>query len=187
MLSDEQWAELKAGHPAWIERLRNDLQDLARGRCGWAEVLQIPDAELLDLSRMGAARLEHGRLAEAEQTFRVLTQLDPFVPWFWMALGEARGRLGKIAEAVEAYSRCIHEASRIQPPSDVEIRSASLRRGKLYARAGQVEAAYEDFKKVLELDSPSVPDGEQALLAVEALVAEGKLPEQALHALHGPR
>jgi tetratricopeptide (TPR) repeat protein len=185
MLTDVQWTQLKTENPAFLERVRRDLEDLAQGRCGWAEVLRIGDEELLGMARLAAAKLEHGHATEAERVFLALTELDPFVPWFWMALGDARSRQGRLREAVECYGRCIDEASRIRPPSKDEIRSASLRRGKLQVRMQDPNAALGDFTRVLELDNGAVPDAEQAWLAIQALVAEGKLPEARLHSLPG--
>jgi predicted Zn-dependent protease len=187
MDSEQRWTELKDEDPALAERLQKDLQDVAEGRCGWAELLRIPDAELLGMARMAAAKLGVGRPAEAERTFWVLTELDPFVPWFWMALGDARSRLNKTPEAIEAYTRCLHEVMQMDPPSAEEIRAARLRRGRLLVRTGQDQAAYEDLKSVVELDTSFVADGEQAFLAIRALVEEGRLPEQALRELPAPR
>jgi len=187
MLNDEQWADLKAQSPAWIERLRRDLGDLARGRCGWAEVLQIGDAELLGMARLGAGKLESGRAAEAERIFWVLTQLDPFVAWFWMALGDAQAKLGKLERAIEAYGRCLQEAGRMQPPSRDEMRVASLRRGRLLVQVGRPEEAFEDLKRTVELDTAAVPDGERAWVAIQDLAARQLVPQALLLDVPRPR
>lgn len=181
--NEDRWAKLRQAHPATADKLLKGLRDVSQGRRTWAEVLQIQDAELLGMAKMAAAKLEMGRAAEAERTFWALTALDPFVPWFWMALGDARARLSKLTEAIDAYGQCIREASQMQPASTDDIRAASLRRGRLLARAKEAQAALEDFRTVLALDTPSAPDGEQALLAIEALVAAGELPEQVLQGL----
>src|SRR6188768_3371349 len=86
--NEERWAELRRANPATAERLLKDLRDLSRGRRTWAEILQIQDAELLSMAKNAAAKLEMGHAGEAERTFWALTALDPFVPWFWMALGD---------------------------------------------------------------------------------------------------
>jgi tetratricopeptide (TPR) repeat protein len=184
MLTDVQWAQLQTEDPALIERVRRDLEDLARGRCGWAEVLRIGDKELLGIAKVAAAKLKQGRAAEAERIFWALTELDPFVSWFWMALGDARGRQGQIQEAIDCYDRCIHEASQMQPPAEDQIRRASLRRGKLQVRARDVNPAVADFTKVLELDNDETLSGKQAWLAVQALVDSGSLPKEVLDSLH---
>lgn len=71
----------------------------------------------------------------------------------------------------------------MQPPSEAEIRAASLRRGKLYVRTRADLLAFEDFKRVVELGTAAVLDDEQARLAIEALVAEGRVPERLLQTL----
>ena len=184
---EQRWDELRRANPAKAEKILRDLRDVSQGRRTWAEILQVQDPELLGMAKQAAAKLEIGRAAEAERTFSALTDLDPFVPWFWMALGDARARLSKVAGAIDAYGRCIREASRSHPAETDDIRAACLRRGRLLARAQEAQRAFEDFKTVLELDSPLVSDGEQALLAIEALVATGQLSEQALEGLPAPR
>jgi tetratricopeptide (TPR) repeat protein len=180
---NQQWMALRSDNRFSADRLMENLRQLSQGRGTWAELLQIRDAELLDMARMGAAKLEMGQLAAAERAFWALTELDPGVPFFWAALGDSRARLNKLTEAIDAYGQCIREASRVHPPALEEIRSACLRRGKLLVRTQQAKAALEDFRTVLELDTPDSSDGEHARFAIEALVADGRLNEEALAGL----
>ena len=94
---EDRWAELTRSNPATAEKLLTDLRDVSQGRRTWAEVLQLQDAELLSMAKIATAKLEMGHAAEAERTFWTLTALDPFIPWFRMALGDARARLRKVS------------------------------------------------------------------------------------------
>jgi tetratricopeptide (TPR) repeat protein len=184
-LDDAEWERLCGQEPDLVARLRQGLTELAGGRRVWAELLAIPDAELLGMAKLGAANMDLKRYAEAESVFAALCLLDPYVPWFWLSLGDARMRLCKTAEAIEALSRCIQATSGHEPPLE-ECRPASYRRGTLYVRTGQFEEAFEDFKRVLQLDTQQVSDGERAWLAIQQLAQEGKIPSAWLDTLPKP-
>jgi tetratricopeptide (TPR) repeat protein len=184
-MSDEEWDRLRENEPELVERVQRDISAIASGRSGWAQGLGIADGELLAMAQRGAANMEVKRYAEAESIFYALALLDPYVPWFWLSLGDARMRLGKGPEAIEAFSRCIRATSAYDPPLD-ECRPASYRRGTLYVRAGRFEEAFEDFRRVLQLDTSHVNEGERAWLAVQQLATEGKIPREWLDRLPRP-
>jgi predicted Zn-dependent protease len=185
-MTDEEWKSFEAQNPQAVAAARQNLVHLARGRLTWAQLLGVPDAELLGLARLAAAKMDRGRPAEAERMFRALTEIDPFVPWFWLALGDARSRQGKSKEASEAYGRCIAEAGQLDPPGE-EMRSASYRRATLRVQAGDMQGALEDFRTVLAMDTSAVHDGERAWLALEALADQGRIPREVLATLPRPR
>src|SRR5262245_34373477 len=176
--SAEEWEAFKQQDLDRARRVHDQLRELSGGRLGWASVLGIADADLLAMSRAAAASMDQGRFDEAERTFRSLTLLDPFVPWFWLALGEACLRESKIAEALDAFSRCIDEATASSPPTE-HARTAMLRRGTIYAQYGKDVNAFEDLIRVVTMDNDRVFDGEKAMLAIEKLANEGRLsPDQ---------
>lgn len=184
-MSDEEWDALRQRDPRLVAQVHQDLKDLAAGRRTWAELLKIPDEELIGLGKRAAAAMDVKRHAEAEEMFSALTRLDPYVPWFWMALGDARTRSGHTEAAIQAYSRCIEASAREKPPLE-ELRPASFRRGSLYLRLGQYQEAFEDLKRVVDLDTAQMFDGERAYLALRQMADEGRITAEQLETVPRP-
>ena len=185
VLGDEDWQRLRQTQPQLVQRAQQEIRALAAGQRVWAEALDIGDPELLGMAQRAAANMDLKRYNEAELTFGALCTLDPYVPWFWLSLGDARMRLGKNPDAIEAYTHCIRAATSGEQPLE-EYRPACLKRGTLYVRMGRYQEAFEDFRRVVEMDTTRVSDGERAWLAVQQLVQDGRIPRDALDALPKP-
>jgi tetratricopeptide (TPR) repeat protein len=185
-MTDEEWSSLEVQKPELIRAARETLTKLAHGQTTWAAALGIPDFELLNLAKLAAARMDSGRYGDAERMLLALTELDPFVGWFWQTLGDVHSRQRKTAEALAAYDRCIELACSSGAQGE-ELRAAFHRRAAARVQAGDALGALEDFRVVLRLDTPAVLDGERAWLALQALADAGSIPAELLENMPRPR
>ena len=150
---------VKVGHITAFVRTSSDRYglDFARmGRVYWYEPIDDIEAVAHFHNNLGYILLEGGGQggtatgwADAEHQFDLATRVKPEFSRAWNNLGVARARLGRRAEARDAYRRAI--------ALDREFPSPRLNLGVLLLEAGEVEAASEQLEAAARLD-PSAPN-----------------------------
>ncbi len=150
---------VKVGHITAYVRTTSDRYglDFARmGRIYWYEPIDDIEAVAHYYNNLGYILLEGGGeggtaagWAGAEHQFALATQVKPDFARAWNNLGVSRVRLGRRAEARDAYRRAI--------AIDPKFPSPRLNLGALLLEAGEVEAAAEQLEEASRLD-PTAPN-----------------------------
>ncbi len=104
----------------------------------------ITKPEQYEMAQVGHAHLVAGRLDKAETIFSGLMALDPFDPYFHLALGSIAQQQGKLEDAETSYTRAL----KYNPFSA----STLANRGEVRVQLGKLEAGAEDLIKAAELD-----------------------------------
>lgn len=126
-----------------------------------------PEASRVQMN-YGLALMQAGRLAEAEDRFRLAARLSPNYAWTHLNLGIALSRRGRIDEA----RRCMDESVRVDPAAEVP----RYWRARFLAEQGELEPALADLREAVRIN-PGVLAQRAAL--VEVLVALGREAEAA--------
>jgi len=150
---DEQ-TTVKVGHITAYVRTPTDRYGLDFGRMGRVYRYQpIDDVEAVAhyYNNLGYTLLEGGGeggtpadWAAAEHQFYLAARVKPDFARAWNNLGVAQARLGRLAEAREAYRRAI--------AVDRTFSSPHLNLGVLLLNAGEVDAACEQLEAAARLD-----------------------------------
>jgi Tfp pilus assembly protein PilF len=110
---------------------------------------------------LGTMYLEAGRVPDARQTFERGVRVDPSVPELHIQLARAYRLSGSLQKADTQLALATSRAEAAPAASDYQRRRIEfdlyLERGLLKLKQGQLGAAAEAFKKVLEIDPNNEP------------------------------
>jgi len=97
---------------------------------------------------LGSAYLDVGEYAKAEALLRAAAEQRPEIGMTWLSLGQAYYHQGKYDEAVDALRKALDgKGGSIKPIMDVQ---AHQYLGVCYQKKGDLEAARDEFLKVME-------------------------------------
>lgn len=156
----------------WAEKLYTPerIKDLAAGKLTPADFHAITWYELLDLSTRAFSYFNEGKYKEAGVLFRGLISLEPKEAYYRLGLGAVLLAEDKLQEARELFDQAV----KLNPKD----RYAYLNRGECHLKLGDIEAATQDLKKVIDLDpAGTAPETLRArMLAAAALESVGGAP-----------
>jgi tetratricopeptide (TPR) repeat protein len=145
------------------------LKAFARGESTWAEVEGMTFEEAKAIAQVGCELAAAGRYDEARILFEGLVEGNPKDTASRAALGTVYQKLGRLQDAITAYSATLER----DPRNPVAL----VNRGELYLRQGQRQG-FTDVANAVEAD----PHGEtsagrraRALVKAITLVAVEKL------------
>ena len=121
---------------------------------------QLNGADVDAIARVGAAALQGGRFAQAEQVFVALTALDPAQKVHWLHVAVARHGKGDVDGAVAALGNVIGNGD------DEDAARALLLRAELTGRT-DASAARNDLGRARALTSPAAKKIVDAALGVK--------------------
>lgn len=121
-----------------------------------------PEASRVQMN-YGLALMQAGRLAEAENRFRLAVRLSPNYAWAHLNLGIALSRRGRTDEA----RRCMDESVRVEPNQEVP----RYWRARFLAEQGELESALADLREAVRIN-PGVLA--QRAAVIEVLRALGR-------------
>jgi len=115
--------------------------DYGRARDAYEKALRTSNRDPKAYLGRGLAALGLDDLAAAEADFLKATQLDASSIAAWKSLGGVRGRAGKFAESIQAYS----EALKLDPGAA----DALAGRGAAQVQIGRLDAALDDLNRAI--------------------------------------
>lgn len=136
--------------------------DWLRGRASLGAAARWTTEEMRIIADLGYGLAEQGRNEEAITIFEGLAALAPATGYFQSALGALKLREGDLAGALEHLN-----AALAADPYDI---AALTNRGEIRMRAGNRNAAIDDFEAVLNLAGDGEADNQFAVRA-RALMA----------------
>ncbi len=135
-------ADAAAGAPGLAEAHRLLASgEYARARDAYVKALRTASRDPKAYLGRGLAALSLNDLPAAEADFLKATQLDASSVAAWKSLGGARGRAGKFAESVQAYS----EALKLDP----DAVDALAGRAAAQIQLGRLDPALDDLNRAL--------------------------------------
>lgn len=137
-------------------------EDWLRGRASLGAAAKWTTEEMRIIADLGYGLAEQGRNEEAITIFEGLASLAPATGYFQSALGALKLRAGDLEAALTHLN-----AALIADPYDI---AALTNRGELYARAGNREAAINNFEAVLNL-AEDQPGSNPFAIRARALMA----------------
>jgi hypothetical protein len=134
---------------------RSEREDFLRGLAGGTTALRdvgrLSGGDVDAIARVGAAALQGGRYALAEQVFDALVALEPDVPLHLFHLALARQGRGDIDGAVVAVTAQLQACAGVD---DDDVARALLLRAELRGRADR-DQALADLAAARDLTSPA--------------------------------
>ena len=130
---------------------------------------QLHAADVFAIARVGAAALQGGRFAQAEQVFVALAALEPKERAHWLHVAAARHGAGNVDGAVSALGEFLARADGVD---DEDVARALLLRAELAGRTN-VDLARGDLGRARALTSAPAKKLVDAALGV-ATVAGGR-------------
>ena len=132
-----------------------NLEKFILGEITWAQLQGVTAEQAQAIAEQGYSLYKEGRYHDARIVFEGLIICNPVEAYFHSMLGAVLQQLDHFRQclrcgaAVECYSNAIN-----YDPNHI---NSYLNRGELYLLAGKFKAAFEDLKRVVELD----PQGQQ--------------------------
>ncbi len=149
------------------------LENVATGRTALRDVGGLGAGDVDAIARVGAAALQGGRFAQAEQVFVALAALEPDVPAHWLHVAVARQGRGDVDGAVVACASLLHKtASRSGDDDEAQVDRARafLLRAELCGRSN-ADQARADLAAARALTSPAARAVVDAALGTSSAAA----------------
>ncbi len=124
--------------------LKSRLKAYARGELTWAQLEGMSFEQAQGIAQVGCDLAGGGRLEEARVIFEGLVEGNPFDSAARAALGTVYQKLGRTAEALDAYDRALE--------GDAHNPVALVNRGELRIKAGDREG-FADLLRAVEADA----------------------------------
>ncbi len=106
-ISDDEYNTFLETNPDLRDMLEEEKKGLFTGEVSLAQIMGIPDEELLGAASAGTDFLKEKRWDEARDIFAGLTTLEPAAPMFHMGLAQAFDGLGETDSAIESFTSAI--------------------------------------------------------------------------------
>lgn len=195
-MTDDEYSSFLESNPDLATLMEEERTGLFEGTVSLAQIMGVPDSDLLGAATAGADLLQEERWEEARDVFDGLTALEPAAPLFHLGLAQALDGMGNNDEAIEAYTQTIELADEGSEDDEEEadrpspvIGDALYGRGCLYAQIeDKQDECLADFRRLCEIvDETSDPRVESALTIMasilggeegEALVLEADLGDE---------